>query len=102
MNKDNLIELRNKVIQLFQITSLIESGGLEVKESVDMMRDISKFMMESIETAIEAQYKSENVYDPAYDLLYEPIEVSPETLSTLEDYLELCENKNLLKDKLIS
>ena len=98
VDKDNLIELRNKVIQFYQIASLIESGGLGLKDGVEKMKEVSKNMMDTVEKAIEDQSKINwKAHDPVFNSLYEPIEVDAETLSKIKYYLKLYEVNYLVE-----
>ena len=94
VNKENLTELRNKVIQFYQTVLLIESGGISLEESIEKMKGISRFMMDSIDAALEDYSDSKARYDEVYNSFFKPIEVNPETLSKIKDYLEPYKLKN--------
>ena len=95
MDKDSLIELRNKIIQFYQFISLIETKGIGLEEALEKMKTISKSMMDSIEGNIKVQTSP---IDTAYDKLLKPIDLCPETLLKLEDYLKPYKIKEILEE----
>ena len=91
MYKDDLIEARNKVIHLFQLASMVETGGMELEKCLQMIQDTSQDLVEILDIALEDNnviIPKDVATDYDYESLFEPIEVNPETLSMLEDYLE--------------
>ena len=47
MNRDGLIELRNKVIHIYQAVIMMESGGSGVELGLELMKNASKSLLET-------------------------------------------------------
>ena len=91
MYKDDLIEARNKVNHLFQLASMVENGGMELEKCLQMVRDTSQDLIEILDIALEDNntiIPKDVATDYDYESFFEPIDVNPETLSMIEDYLE--------------
>lgn len=92
MYKDNINEIRNKALLSYQLASIIESGQMDLEKGIPRIKDFIRDLVETLDKmyAIENNTEALNndvAYDFEYESLFEPIEVNPETLSSIEDYL---------------
>ena len=82
-------------MHFYQLASMVESGGTDLDKFLQIIRNTSIDLMEILDKAIEDSNLitfDDVVYDPEHESLFMPIEVNPETLSMIEDYLKNSNN----------
>ncbi len=91
MNRDGLIELRNKVIHIYQAVIMMESGGSGVESGLELMKNASKSLLETLDVAlceIEIQNNESQYSDSLYESICDPNQVDERTFREIESFFK--------------
>ncbi len=101
MNRDGLIELRNKVIHIYQAVIMMESGGSGVESGLELMKNASKSLLETLDVAlceIEIQNNVSQYTDSLYESICDPLQVDERIFREIESFLSLGKSRSVIYD----